>query len=329
MKKLRFLSSLQCGAIVLVACTPVSYSPGTTLESQQQVASTPRHINRALDRWLKPDVKRGTLLYADGLNGVATIFTYPGGKRVGQLQNLYVQGGICSDDKGNVFFPTWIGGSTSTIYEFAHGGTTAIATLSDPGGMATACSYDSTTGDLAVANGGPTVAIYQNAQGTPTVYQTSDVPAYFCAYDNAGNLFIDDGLNSDMLAELRVGGDSFTVISLSQPFYPFSLQWNKNQFVVVARTSSQKGPQPVYNVRISGSMGYVSGPVMLSTKHDKHVEIPVQYFIQGKTLIGPALHGGLNLIDFWKYPAGGNPIKVLKDSGSAVTGETLSLAPST
>ena len=58
-----------------------------------------------------------------------------------------------------------------------------------------------------------------------------------------------------------------------------------------------------------------------------HVEIPVQYFIRGKTFIGPALHQGLNLIDFWEYPAGGDPIKTVKDFGSAVTGETVSAVP--
>jgi hypothetical protein len=315
-----------CVAVALLAGCGGSQQPIGAPGWMPQSRAIATHAERG-GSWMLPEAKSEDLLYADGLNGVATIFAYPGGKRVGTLQDLYVEGGICSNNKGDVFFPTWTGGSESTIYEFAHGGTTPITTLNDPAGMATSCSYDSTTGNLGVANGGPTVAIFQNSQGAATVYQTGDVPAYFCAYDNAGDLFIDDGLSSDMLAELQVGSSSFADISLRQPFDPLSLQWDKNQLVVVAGTNSPKGPQPVYSVKISGSMGYVSGPIMLSTKHDKHVEIPVQYSIRGKTFMGPGSHSGLNLVDFWEYPTGGNTIKTIKDFGSAVTGETVSAVP--
>jgi len=61
--------------------------------------------------------------------------------------------GLCVDAQGNVFVPTWQGesGTRGYVYEFAHGGSTPIATLSDPGG-AFGCSVDLTTGNLAVTN---------------------------------------------------------------------------------------------------------------------------------------------------------------------------------
>ncbi len=63
------------------------------------------------------------------------------------------------------------------VYEYSHGGTQSIATLSDPGSPY-GCSVDPTTGNLAVANTTSSgyygyygyVAIFPDAEGTATTY---------------------------------------------------------------------------------------------------------------------------------------------------------------
>ncbi len=82
--------------------------------------------------------------------------------------------GSCSDKFGNVFVTQHSTSHAGNVIEFAHAGTSAIATLSDSG-TATACSYDRTTGRIAVANAydaqapggpGPDIAVYAR---TPSV----------------------------------------------------------------------------------------------------------------------------------------------------------------
>src|ERR1700688_4758776 len=85
----------------------------------------------------------GALIYATGGCGGTCILSYPQGKLVGSFSTF--GGGVCSDAQGNVFLT-----HNGTVYEFAHGGTTPIATLSLPGNSAVGCSVDPVTGNLAV-----------------------------------------------------------------------------------------------------------------------------------------------------------------------------------
>jgi hypothetical protein len=84
--------------------------------------------------------------------------------------------GACSDPSGHVFVTQHGTSGSGEVIEFAHGGTSAVATLSDTG-MASACAYDRSTGNLAVANSydadapggpGPDIAVYTDETGTPT-----------------------------------------------------------------------------------------------------------------------------------------------------------------
>jgi hypothetical protein len=150
----------------------------------------------------------GELLYASAIEGSKVlVFSYPQGSLVQTLTGFrdppYY---ICSDGSGDVFVPTTNFKSPGYIYEFAHGGSQPTETLTDPGpGYAQSCSVDPTTGNLAVANGF-NVAVYPGAQGTPTVYEASDVGTWDCAYDDSGDLFVDGRTYNDKIAELPVSG---------------------------------------------------------------------------------------------------------------------------
>ncbi|HEV3091882.1 MAG TPA: hypothetical protein VGX91_10650, partial [Candidatus Cybelea sp.] len=197
--------------------------------------------------------------------------------------------------------------------EYAHGGTTPIATLTDPNNAPEGCSVDPSTGNLAVANAqtlsaGPgSVGVYANAQGTPTIYTDSQMKfVLFVAYDDNGNLYA-NGVDSSLsykLAELRKGAGSLTSIAFNQKIVQgTNIQCTRNYLAVgdgggLLGTSSPT----IYHVKVAHSAGKVVGATTLSGTTSIF-----QFFIQGNTFIGPNL-GEENAM-FWKYPAGGAPTK--------------------
>ena len=99
---------------------------------------------------MEPDAKRGRLLYLSdaGTNDVV-VYRYPSLVEAGVLTGFDEPQGECVDKAGNV----WITNSlVSNVLEYAHGGTTAIATLSDRGQYPVGCSVDEKSGTLAVSN---------------------------------------------------------------------------------------------------------------------------------------------------------------------------------
>ena len=84
---------------------------------------------------------------------------------MGELTGVYGNAD-CSDSKGNVF----ISGGTEVV-EFAHGGTTPIATYSIAYYPATGCSVDPESGSLAVVNEG-WVSVFPPGSQNATSYDT-------------------------------------------------------------------------------------------------------------------------------------------------------------
>ena len=80
--------------------------------------------------WMAPQAKRDSLLYITdvGTNAVYA-YSYPKGTLLGTLTGFDAPFGECVDNKGDVFIANI---EASNILEYAHGGTSPIATLSDP-----------------------------------------------------------------------------------------------------------------------------------------------------------------------------------------------------
>ncbi len=254
----------------------------------------------------------GELLYAsDNEGGAIRVFSYPQGGLVQTLTGFAAPPFyVCSDGRGNVFVPTTNLQSPGYIYEFAHGGTQPIETLADPGpGWALSCSVDPTTGNLAVANGN-NVVVYPNAQGTPTIYEASDVGAWDCAYDGSGDLFVDGHSYGNKIAELPVGGASFLDITLNESVAWAHLLWWDKRLVTGGYSRSVHGPIEVFQVSISGSNGIVSGPVLLYGKSKHRPGTADEFALSGDTLVMPEGPGD-SLLNLWHYPKGGKPYKVL------------------
>ena len=278
---------------------------GSSSGTPAAVSVAARHVARS---WMAPNTTSENLLYVTGACGGICVFTYPGGTLVGELADGNSPFGECVDKSGDVFVVDYgAGGGTAGIVEYAHGGTSPIATLSDPGYNPQACSIDPMTGNLAVTNGLAgyggmgVVAIYADAKGDATDYVDPKIYYIaFCGYDDKGNLFV-DGTNSVgtfKLDELPEGSSNFKSIKLTQPpVSPLDLQW-AGKYLALAASSSV-----IDHVAVKGSKGSVAGTTLLNGPVSG---TEVQFWIQGNTIIAPYASGtGPDEVGVWKYPTGG------------------------
>jgi hypothetical protein len=284
---------------------------------------------------MDPSASGQDLLYISSNDrGNVYAYTYPQGKLVGTLTGFISPSGECSDAVGDVFIVAYSTPSmtSSKIYEYAHGGMTPIAVLSDPE-VANGCAVDPTTGNLAVSGGA--VAIYQHASGNPTMYYSSVFHFYYCGYDNLGNLYLSgtNGRygNQAQLVRLARGSSDFEQIGLKAKLYTSgqwpSVQWHGLYLTVTSDVSRQ--PITVYRLHISGSTASIVGTTTLSTAKNYYGG---QTWIQGKRIIGVgAFKRGYQDAFFWPFPKGGEPNRRIRKVGNApqfLWGVTVSVAPS-
>ena len=257
----------------------------------------------------RPAVGNGDLLYASAFGSERVyVYSYPKGKL---LYSLHVSepSGLCVDQANNV----WVTGVLKMI-EYAHGGKKPIATLTNDG-YGYSCSVDPTTGDLAVAdafsisNKRGFVAIYPQAQGTPTLYQIPTIAhPSSCGYDDQGNLFVDgNGEGKFKLAELPKGGSAFTKIDVKQSIGAGNIQWDGSYLAIGDANSGDS----IYQFAIRGHRGTVKSSTQLSVSTGGSV---TQFWVYDGTVVaGIQLPGsqGLGVVGFWNYPAGGSSTKTI------------------
>ena len=275
------------------------------------------------------------LLYADTDSGMIFVYSLPDGKfeqsfHIGLSSVLE-----CSDAIGDVFVTSPNLSGSGSIYEFAHGGSKPVATLTDPG-EPYACAVDPTTGNLAVANssdpGNPydphygDVAIYAGAQGQPTRYYSSVFTQPFsCTYDDSGNLYIlasAEGYDYPQLVRLPHGSGPFEQINVDKTItggvnFDPNVQWDGKYVTVSSSTNSVKDPTDIYQLSISGSHATVVGTTELTVRAQHHGR---QSWIQGNVVLGIYGPGHLN-VGVWPYPKGGKPKSILKNVSNPQDGQ--------
>jgi hypothetical protein len=304
---LSFTSSLGMLAI-LTAC---STAPQASLPQASTAALVPSRV--------AGDTKftRDDLLYvSDAATNDVYVYRWPTGVLKQTLTGFNSLNGLCADRAGDI----WIANTgSSELQEYAHGGTQPIATLADSGEYPFSCSVDPTTGDLAVTNldvsdNNGNVGIYANATGSPKFYTDHAFYHYFsCAYDDKGNLFVNGAAqnNHAEFGELPHGSGTFTTLKLlklpAKILIPGGIQWD-GRYVAIG---SQLSPVAIYQVQVSGSTGTVVGATLLDD-----VQVVIGFWKQGGKVVAPdALAGEIN---FYDYPTGGDPIKVISHSGEPV-----------
>lgn len=293
--------------------------------------------------WMLREAKRENLLYLSGSDGRIAVLSYPGGKVVGtigkQSSNPF-PGGECTDAKGDIFVTATNEQQVGTIYEYAHGGLSPIAMLSDPG-EALGCAVDSKTGDLAVANFRDVqnsdyfgdIAIYKSGQGTPTIYKDARMSgALYCGYDQSGNLFATvqtDSFYGATLFELARGSSTLEPISIAGLTLHGAgrvnpdVQWDGKYMTVSGADHSGRanGPLGIYRLSISGSSATVVGTTVLTVGNGKFFG---QGWIQGSSIVYADRQD--DSVSFWKYPNGGKAYKTLGNVLRLVQGAAVSLA---
>jgi hypothetical protein len=316
-RAIRHASGAFAAAVFLAGCSGASQSlPGVSGPNQQN----------AFGSWASPKAAKASKLLYVSDNGTNEVYfySYPKDVLMGTLTGFSDPQGLCVDKAGDVFVANH---GAADIIEYAHGGTSPIATLNDPGEEPMGCSVDPTTGNLAVTSaqslpsrGAGNVAIYPGATGTPTFYSDPNIYNYlYCAYDTKGNLYVDGKTypsGYDAFGELPSGSSSFNPITLNATInYAIAIQWDHGALVVGNTYENNQ----IYRFKIKRGNGTeIGSPAALT--HGYGVE---QFTIDGKVIIGPV--PAYPYVAFWNYPAGGLPLKDIGfPGGSAPVGTAIS-----
>jgi hypothetical protein len=294
-------------AALLAGCSGASL-PGTSAPTVPQQASRGHSVRSS---WMAPQAARSSLIYVSSvLTNDVYAYSYSTHQLVGTLTGFQTPYGLCSDKSGDV----WVANDgASNMVEYAHGGTSALTTLSDSSEYPEGCAVDPTTGNLAVANfssttGNGNVVIYTGAKGTPQAYSDPSIANYrFCGYDAKGNLFV-DGVNTSLgfvLAELPKGSSTFKDIAISQTIeWPGGVQWD-GKHIAIGDTDT------VTVYQINPTSGSVVGSTKLGSAN--YVD---QFWINGSVrtrkeakrarVLAPSQDAGT--LALYKYPAGGSSV---------------------
>ena len=257
---------------------------------------------------MAPNAKKQVLLYvSDYGDGMVHVYSWPKGQIVGTLSGFQRATGECVDKAGDVWITSYV---SAEIVEYAHGGTTPIATLSDPGEYPISCSVDPTTGNLAVGNIETTSDdsrvgrdLCRRARDAEALYRSDDRSSLLHGLRSQRRSF--RGWAPELDRRLRFhrasrGSGSFTDITLDQSIgMPAGVQWDGNDVVVGDQQAAY-----LYRFKLSGNSGTEVGVTPLDGGADV-----VQFCIQGRKVVGPNADTGNAMI--WKYPKGGKATKTL------------------
>jgi hypothetical protein len=295
-----------CAAALLAACGGPQWSIGT--------AGAPAPA------WMASGAKERDLLYiSDGGANTVDVYAYRARTLVAKLTGLADPAGECSDSAGNVWI---VNSASSKIAEYARGSKKREALLSDYGASnLVGCSVDPVTGNLAVTDlggpiGGGGVWIYTQAKGTPKEHTDSAIAyAYYCGYDDAGNLFV-DGLDSNRafsFAELPRGRSAFRNIALNQHVgFPGGVQWDGKYVAVGDQTYDGRHTSAIYQVSVSVSVGTVEHTTPLLESCDV-LQFAIASLASDKRKLPRRLVIAPDVcksdVKVYEYPAGGAPTR--------------------
>lgn len=263
--------------------------------------------------------KGQSLLYvSDPQDGLVYMVALPSGKLVGKLTGFNYAGGDCTDESGDVFVANEGGGQ---VRAYKHGAKSAYRVLNDSSWEPIGCSWDPTTGNLAVCNVRisqdlGSIAVYYKAKGKPQYFQDSSVINFwYCSYDRAGDLFADATNYSSynpIVVELPKNRSNIHPIKLSPAITGFPtppLFWDGNYLAI-----AQPGSNVIYQYKVSG---YVAKRVN-SIKLDGADKVSGPFWVESdgsaQTLYAPTSKGSVESIGIYRYPSGGKRIATLYDA---------------
>jgi hypothetical protein len=317
--------------IVLVGCAsaqPPSMPPSTTIGG---AVAPPQGAKQDGQRAAR--TKDWDLLYVSNAVATVTVYRYWQQRFYMTLTGFATPKGECVDQAGDVFITD---STLHEVFEYAHGGTTPIKTISDAGFQPYACAVDLATGKLAIANfenasgSQGNVAVYKHASGKPQLYDPN-LDGYgplSCAYDDKGDLMI--------ATEYPLGSYEHAAFAM--------LPRSDTRFEKVGLAYIKKSPnQDATNVQWDGKYWAITDNGNISrfiiqklikkyegtTTLSGNADTPGQVWIAGV----PGSHSkeGTRVVAaesdtvlYWKYPAGGDAYASISDYLDAPYGVTVS-----
>lgn len=303
-RTLPLAAAMTATAFVLAGCTGGSGS-GAPPPMAASASATTRHPsnrpfadlgglvhwqpNRARS-WMSPDANSQTLLYvSDIATGSVQVFAYPKGTLEGTLTGFGYPQGECADSSGNVYIAD---AGNDVVVEYAHGGTSPIATLNDPNAYPASCAVDPASGNVAVANlltaqnfNAGTVAIYPpgSSNATATYADPSIVREYFLAYDLSGKIYVAgvSGKSGKFVYATVAPDGTFTDIPITGGTlgFPGGVQRYGSDMAVGDQQGSVVGKPDIYRIASTGKIG---GKTSLITPTGGRLVDPVQFVIVPK-----------------------------------------------
>jgi hypothetical protein len=296
-------------------------------------------------------ITKSILIYTGDSRGVG-IYDYTSGTKVGEIDKLKPEG-MCVDKKGDLYIATPDGavkefarGGTQPINKYKTTGYAIGCAVDADGDVAVT---DSSTVD---GYGQGYVCIWKGGKGSSTCYGSTKA-CYFmwpAGYDDSENLFVEgmplgafsEGVRPGAYTETAVcglsrGGTGLATVALrgAKITLPGSLSWDGkyvelsdrsyeggSQTAVYQAVFSAKGRRPTLNVVNTVHLTYtcdssyetgVFEPFVVGTRNT-----PVND-VEGRVLVGgnaPCKDSGLDEVEFWHYPAGGDPYKRFTGFGS-------------
>jgi hypothetical protein len=251
---------------------------------------------------------------------------------LGELTGFDEPYGMCADKSGNVYITNMQG---NDILEYAHGGTTAIKTLSDSYGNPGGCSVNPKTGDLAVTNflgggsGYGSLVIYSGGSGSGTLINIGTYQVVYApVYDSKGNLFFETMNDSNQQAtvyELPNGGSSVVPLALPSGITihsPSGVTWDGKDVGITDEEYESGNDEGVYRLAVSGSSAKLVGQASYSDDCYYTFSIVVQPIVYKDRFIGGnfyCYYANNFRLDYWNYKTGGSPIRYINGAQSLDT----------
>ncbi len=329
--------AVSLSATILGSCG--AQSQPNSFAALPQIGSTPKPQQREAS-WMSPAAPsiKELLYISDESTNDVFVYNYSTGARVGTVKGFDYPLGQCVDATGDVWIANYYG---TSVEEFAHGGKTALATVTTDGNPV-GCSIDPKTGDLAVASE-PGVLQTWHAGKAVGKYSNGDC-AFLLGpgYDDKGNVYAACfvTLSAVHVAEVPAGGKSLKVISFNQTlFSPGDAMWDGKYITFADTEFEDNGVTAIYRAKpTSGGLSLVSTTVLTDNcaKSNDYDGTPQPFIVgtkntpvnnrQGKLVVGGNEDCTPQPFDTWAYPAGGNPTSKLAKAPSVPAGEAVSIA---
>jgi len=299
---------LYAAATLLTGCgggQPVTSDSG--LPQTAAAARNPGH------NWMRDGAPQWDLLYVSNAS-VVNVYRYWQYTLVGVLTKFSKPMGECVDRAGDVYIAD---AGKQVVFEYRHGGKNAIGVIDDYPFTPFACAVDLNSGDLAVANAGGgsrgsgNLAIYRHARGKPAyftdrvLYRFEDV-----AYDDSGDLLTSNGcyyLSSCYAASFAyLPHNGAALVTIKMPGPSSSGDYEDVQSINYDGKYWVVNAFGLYRFSIKNDQAQLVGEIGLSPPPRG----PVWFYRKTPKAAATEVVGSSeqNVVDFWNYPAGGQPI---------------------